>query len=98
MKEVIKSLLDIMALRNTEIKSILPKPFRFLFCGVFTYGAYMIFKELGRLSTKQIDSIIANLIDPNWLLLGTIVVILALAGLWLSIIAVALFNSLVPKT
>lgn len=85
-------------LKDVDIRQEMPKPFRFLFFALFTYGASMIIKELEIIDTDLVSAILRNLSDPVWLALFILLLTLGLVGLWLSLIALAFINSLIPKS
>lgn len=72
---------------------------RFVLCGIFTFLAFFILNNLGKIEVKSLNWLAENAffgLSNFMLLLFTIA--LGYLGLIFSIIAVALFNSLLPKT
>ncbi len=72
--------------------------FRFILCGIFTYLSFVILKPLGDILAGKENEIIAFMFDnPPFTLMVLLTVIIGYFGLYLSIIAAALFASLLPK-
>ena len=68
--------------------------FRFLLCGFFSYLTFEIFRNIGKLSTAQINQAISSWPEPGIAVLLCYIVFLGYVGLGFSVIAAALFKSL----
>jgi hypothetical protein len=72
---------------------------RFFLCGMFSYLSFSVFKLLGDLFAGEENDAIAYVFDkPPYLILMSIAICFGYFGLYMSIIAAALFTSLLPKT
>ena len=72
---------------------------RFLLCGFLTFLAYITFKGLSEISIQDLNTLFEQyFFSLPTFIVGSFLVIWAYVGLALSILAAALFNSLLPKT
>lgn len=71
---------------------------RFFLCGIFTYLSFAILKQLGDLIVGREDNIIEYIFDnPPFAVLILISTLIGYVGLYFSILAGALYTSLLPK-
>jgi len=64
--------------------------FRFILCGIFAFLAYFILSQLGKIAPEFLSLLDKSAFEFRVFILGY-------AGLLFSILAAALFNSLLPK-
>lgn len=71
---------------------------RFLLCGIFSYFSFTILKPLGEILAGKENELINLVFDnPPFALVVLLAVVFGYFGLYLAIIAAALFASLLPK-
>lgn len=86
-------------LQATSWSSRIRYEVRFFLCGIFSYFSFAILKPLGDLLGGKENELIAFVFDnPPYIFMVLLSVTLGYAGLYTSIIAAALFASLLPKT
>jgi hypothetical protein len=72
---------------------------RFLCCGITSFFAFSLLKPLGdAVSGKENEIIIAAFENPEYWVVIVFSIIFGYMGLGFSVVSVALFNSLLPKT
>ncbi|MET4695173.1 hypothetical protein [Endozoicomonas lisbonensis] len=92
-------LIGLLKLQTNNWEKRLSYKIRFLLCGIFTYLSFSILKPLGELILGKEDGLINLWFEsPSYILITVIVLFLGYFGLYTSIIAGALYSSLLPKT
>lgn len=93
------SLVGLFCLQAGNWQKTIGSTLRFILCGFFTFLAFSIYELLkGVTFERQNSLIVAAFGEPNLWVLIFYLVFLGYIGLYFSIIAAALFASLLPKT
>ena len=72
---------------------------RFILCGIFTYISFMILKPLGdTLVGKENELLLYLFENPPFIVIVLYAILFGFIGLYISIMAGALYASLLPKT
>ena len=97
--EILNTIWKVFLLQDTEAKKNIPTTIRFIVLCITTFFAYVMFKNLGMLSVKQLNIFWFTIIsEPSLFMLGLFVLSYACFAIYFSIISIAFLNSLVPKT
>lgn len=91
-------LIGLLKLQSQNWTESIGFPLRFILCGFFTFLAFSIYELLKGVTLEQQNSLlIAAFGQPSLFLLILYIVLLGYAGLYISLISVALFNSLLSS-
>jgi len=91
--------LGLLKLQSDDWSNKICYELRFLLCGVSSFFTYSIYKLVGTVGIEQQNFLIAEIFgNPVALVSIFYIVFLSYVGLYFSIISVALFNTLLPKT
>lgn len=72
--------------------------FRFILCGIFSFLGFYLLGNIGKIvQGKETEFLELFFLSPGWEILVLLVIFLGYLGLYCSIIATALFTSLLPK-
>jgi len=73
-------------------------PLRFFLCGIMSFLSFSIYELLKGVSIEQQNSLIVEMFgEPGIALLVVYLVVLGYIGLYFTVVAAALFASLLPK-
>ena len=71
---------------------------RFMMCGLTSFLAYVLLRDLSSIETSVWNSLISDAIkNRNSLIIGLFTIFIGYLGLYASLISVALFNSLLKE-
>jgi hypothetical protein len=89
----------LLRLQSNMWQSKLRYEIRFILCGIFSYISFEIIKKLGELFAGEANNVIALVFNnPRNVFAVLLTICIGYFGLYCSIIAAALFASLIPKT
>jgi hypothetical protein len=98
-KNKLKALVRLLRRQGSLWEKNIRYEIRFFLCGVFSFFSYYIFKVLSKLEPSHINELSNNFFTSSSHLVYTLVFsLIGFIGLFLSIIAVSLFNSLLYKS
>jgi hypothetical protein len=93
------SLIGLLKLQSEKWPETIRPSLRFILCGMFTFLTFSIYELLKGITIEQQNSIlVASFGEPVLFVLILYIVMFGFAGLYTSLLSVALFNSLLPKT
>lgn len=98
-KAFIPLFFGLMNIKSKKWQSEIRTELRFILCGIFSYMAYAIFSQLGPVMVGNEEKLVSlGFEKPGFFILAVLVIFLGYIGLLFSIVAGALYASLLPKT
>ncbi len=70
---------------------------RFILCGIFSFFAFEILSNLSKIDSVKINTLVEHLFEKFPLFLTVLMIVVGYVGLGFSLIAAALFRSLLPR-
>ena len=98
LKIILTYVIDVLLLKDASYDSIDRKYVRFFMLAITSFITYFLFYGLKELSIEQIDLIMGSLFSSTqWFIAGLIYLGGGLFSLYMSLVSVSLFNSLLAK-
>jgi hypothetical protein len=95
----VSSLIALLKLQSKKWPESIRPSLRFILCGIFTFLTFSIYELLKGITIEQQNSIlVASFGEPALFILIFYILMFGFMGLYSSLLSVALFNSLLPKT
>ena len=99
MNFTISTMIALLKLQSDNWPKKIRGEFRFILCGIFSYFTFSTYELLKGVTVDQQNSLlIAAFGQPSLFVLIFYLVFIGYIGLYCSLISVALFNTLLPKT